>query len=63
MCLDLSQASTVTEVDLVLPAKQDVSVYLANELLRAGAQLVGSARGRRARSRSRPTRSSSPARP
>ena len=43
--LQLSQPSAVSEVDLVLPAKQDVTVYLTNGTSREGAQQVGSAKG------------------
>jgi len=43
--LELSQPTAVSEVDLVLPAKQDVTVYLTNGTSREGAQQVGSAKG------------------
>ena len=43
--LTLSEATAVSEVELVLPAKQDVTVYLANGTSRNGAQEVGSAKG------------------
>ena len=43
--LDLNQPTAVSEVELVLPAKQDVTVYLANGASRDGAQLVGSVKG------------------
>ncbi|GAA2159265.1 hypothetical protein FHX52_3666 [Humibacillus xanthopallidus] len=43
--LTLSQPTAVSEVELVLPAKQDVTVYLTNGTSRSGAQEVGSAKG------------------
>jgi eukaryotic-like serine/threonine-protein kinase len=43
--LTLSQPTAVSEVELVLPAKQDVTVYLTNGTSRAGAQKVGSVKG------------------
>jgi hypothetical protein len=43
--LTLSQPTAVSEVELVLPAKQDVTVYLGNGSSRAGAQEVGSVKG------------------
>jgi len=43
--LTLSEATAVSEVELVLPAKQDVTVYLTNGTSRNGAQEVGSAKG------------------
>ncbi|MEO7448871.1 MAG: hypothetical protein ABI336_11420, partial [Humibacillus sp.] len=43
--LDLSAPTAVTAVDLSLPAKQDVTVYLTDTSSRDGAQLVGSAKG------------------
>ena len=43
--LELSQPTAVSEVELVLPAKQDVTVYLTDGTSREGAQRVGSAKG------------------
>ncbi|HET8988856.1 MAG TPA: hypothetical protein VFN43_10125 [Humibacillus sp.] len=43
--LTLSQPTAVSEVELVLPAKQDVTVYLSNGPSRDGAQRIGSAKG------------------
>jgi hypothetical protein len=43
--LDLSAPTAVTEVELSLPAKQDVTVYLTDGSSRDGAQRVGSAKG------------------
>ena len=43
--LELSQPTAVSEVELVLPAKQDVTVYLTDGTSREGAQQVGSAKG------------------
>jgi hypothetical protein len=43
--LTLSQPIAVSEVELVLPAKQDVTVYLTNGNSRSGAQEVGSVKG------------------
>jgi hypothetical protein len=43
--LELSQPTAVSEVELVLPAKQDVTVYLTDGNSREGAQQVGSAKG------------------
>ncbi len=43
--LDLSAPTAVTEVELSLPAKQNVTVYLTDGSSRDGAQRVGSAKG------------------
>ena len=43
--VDLSEPTAVREVELVLPAKQDVTVYLADGSSRDGAQRVGSGQG------------------
>lgn len=44
LVLDLSAPTAVREVELTLPAKQDVTVYLANAAELAGAQEIGKVR-------------------
>ena len=45
LVLDLDQEATVREVDVVLPAAQDLEVYAATEASLEGAQLVGEVSG------------------